>query len=522
MPSPVSVRVDTQPLRRAAQYIRMSTEQQSYSPKNQADAIAAYAFRHGFEIVRTYSDEGKSGLTFDGRKALQALVSDIVSGAPGFEAVIVYDVSRWGRFQDADESAHYEFLCRRAGVDVLYCAEQFDNDGSPVSTIVKGMKRAMAGEYSRELGVKVQAGKRLAAAMGFFQGTSAGYGLRRMLVDERRNRKGILKTGQRKALNTDRIILVPGPQEEVKVVNRIYRMVVDGDMSILAIARSLNARGITALEGRPWTKDLLTKVLTRERYIGHNVYGYTHERLKEKPQRVSSDDWVVAEDAFEPIVPKELFYAAQRVLQDRRSTQTAEEMIEGLRTLKERHGYLTARMIDKETSLPDSETIVRRFGRLVNAYHLAGYHPKIDHSFVMQNNKVRKLHTELCRAVRNRIRQLGGTIEAHPNNYNGPILINGLFSLIIRAVRCERTRHGHLRWRVNIRKSFNADMFLIARVNGEVRGFRDYILVPSSEFPHKHMSLPETVNGPLSPFVSASIDPLLNMVRQTLVTEVAP
>jgi len=62
--------------------------------------------------------------------------------------ILVYDVSRWGRFQDADESAYYEYRCRRAGIQVVYCAEQFENDGSPVSTIVKGVKRAMAGEYT--------------------------------------------------------------------------------------------------------------------------------------------------------------------------------------------------------------------------------------------------------------------------------------------------------------------------------------------------------------------------------------
>ncbi len=75
-----------------------------------------------------------------------------------YHAILVYDISRWGRFQDADESAYYEYICRRADIQVQYCAEQFENDGSPVATIVKGVKRAMAGEYSRELSVKVFAG----------------------------------------------------------------------------------------------------------------------------------------------------------------------------------------------------------------------------------------------------------------------------------------------------------------------------------------------------------------------------
>ena len=60
------------PPKRAAQYVRMSTEHQQYSTENQADVIREYAERRGFEIVRTYADEGKSGLRVDGRERAQA------------------------------------------------------------------------------------------------------------------------------------------------------------------------------------------------------------------------------------------------------------------------------------------------------------------------------------------------------------------------------------------------------------------------------------------------------------------
>jgi DNA invertase Pin-like site-specific DNA recombinase len=110
-----------------------------------------HADTRGLEIVRTYADAGKSGIKIDGRDALKQLIDDVQTGAADFTMILVYDVSRWGRFQDADESAYYEYICKRAGISVQYCAEQFENDGSPVSTIVKGVKRAMAGEYSREL-----------------------------------------------------------------------------------------------------------------------------------------------------------------------------------------------------------------------------------------------------------------------------------------------------------------------------------------------------------------------------------
>ena len=160
---------------RAAQYVRMSTEHQQYSTENQADKIKEYAARRGIEIIKTYADEGKSGLRIDGRQALQRLIHDVESGQADFQIILVYDVSRWGRFQDADESAYYEYICRRAGIQVAYCAEQFENDGSPVSTIVKGVKRAMAGEYSRELSAKVFAGQCRLIELGYWKVVAMWY-----------------------------------------------------------------------------------------------------------------------------------------------------------------------------------------------------------------------------------------------------------------------------------------------------------------------------------------------------------
>jgi DNA invertase Pin-like site-specific DNA recombinase len=170
--------------RKAAQYVRMSTDHQRYSTENQSDAIARYADERGYQITETYTDAGKSGLRIEGRDGLTQLLEDIQAGKTDFNTVLVYDISRWGRFQDADESAYYEYICKRAGIAVEYCAEQFENDGSPVSTIVKGVKRAMAGEYSRELSQKVFAGQSRLIEMGYRQGGPPGFGLRRMLIDE--------------------------------------------------------------------------------------------------------------------------------------------------------------------------------------------------------------------------------------------------------------------------------------------------------------------------------------------------
>lgn len=47
--------------------------------------------------MRTYADEGKSGLSIGGRQALQALIRDVENGAADFRVILVYDASRWGR-----------------------------------------------------------------------------------------------------------------------------------------------------------------------------------------------------------------------------------------------------------------------------------------------------------------------------------------------------------------------------------------------------------------------------------------
>jgi DNA invertase Pin-like site-specific DNA recombinase len=96
----------------------MSTEHQRYSTENQIISIQRYAEARSVQIIRTYQDDGKTGLNLEGRQGLRALLKDIESGKADYTLVLVYDVSRWGRFQDADESAYYEFICRRHNVQV--------------------------------------------------------------------------------------------------------------------------------------------------------------------------------------------------------------------------------------------------------------------------------------------------------------------------------------------------------------------------------------------------------------------
>jgi len=208
----------------AAEYVRMSDEGQPYSIENQKAANAEYAARNGFVIVKTYADAGRSGVIAKNRIALRQLLTDVISGEASYRAILVYDVSRWGRFPNNDEAAHYEFLCSSSGIPLHYCAEQFANDGTVTSSIIKALKRTMAAEFSRELGEKVFRGKSRLVQKGFWVGAMAGCGYRRMMISAEGKQKQILKHGEHKSLTTDRVILVLGPRHEVDLVRKIFSM----------------------------------------------------------------------------------------------------------------------------------------------------------------------------------------------------------------------------------------------------------------------------------------------------------
>ena len=325
----------------AVAYVRMSTDHQKYSTENQLDVIRSYAAARGLQIRRVFEDSGRSGLRLDGREALQNLMAEVQSGQSDFKAILVYDVSRWGRFQDADEGAYHEHVCSRAGIRVHYCGEQFENDGSIGSNLLKTVKRVMAGEYSRELSVKVFAGQCRLVELGYRQGGAAGYGLRRVLIDEHGNPKGELSRGEQKSLQTDRVILVPGPEEEQRVVQRMYEMFVNEGRSEREIAETLNAEGHRTDLDRQWTRATVHQVLTNEKYIGNNVFNKVSFKLKQRRVMNPREMWIRSEGAYPAIVDQALFLRAREIVDARSRHFSDKDLLDALRTILKRQGMLS-------------------------------------------------------------------------------------------------------------------------------------------------------------------------------------
>ena len=275
----------TQPLIPAAQYLRMSKEHQRYSIRNQARAISAYAAQHGLSIVKTYTDPGESGLTLRERPGLQALLADAIKPNRPFQRVLVLDVSRWGRFQNLDQSGHYEFICFEAGAPVIYCAEPFENDGTPVMALLKQIKRLQAAEYSRELSSKVLYAQLLQAKIGHKLGGSRRYGFERVLVDEHDRPIQRLERGQTKALNNQRVVWATGDPDEVKVIRDIFTWYTRDRMSVLKISHRLMEMDAPTADGARWSGARVRRILSDELVLGVYVFHRTTQRLQSKPRR---------------------------------------------------------------------------------------------------------------------------------------------------------------------------------------------------------------------------------------------
>jgi DNA invertase Pin-like site-specific DNA recombinase len=476
----------------AAVYVRMSTEHQQYSTSNQMDVIREYAKKQGFTIVKEYSDQGKSGLNIEGRESLGEMLKDVREGRAEYGVILVYDVSRWGRFQNPDESAYYEYACQQAGVFVHYCAEQFTNDGSPVSTIIKGIKRTMAGEYSRELSTKVYQGACRLVRLGFRQGGAAGYGLRRVLVDANGVKKAELKMGEQKSIQTDRVVLVAGPDEEVAIVRWIYERFITDEKFESEIAVELNARGILTDYGRAWNRGTVHQVLTNEKYIGNNVYSRTSCKLKKKHVTNPPADWVRADGVYAGIVAPAVFVKAQEIILARSRKYSDEEMLDQLRAVLSKHGRISGILIDETENLPSSTAFSHRFGTLVNAYRLIGYNPGIDFSFIDENRRLRKRHPELVAEVIQQITALGA--HAVWNTATELLELNHEMRVSIVLCRHTETGAGSSRWLIRLDDSARPDITIAVRMDATNEGIRDYYVLPAIDMTWENLRVAE-VNG---------------------------
>ena len=503
---------------RVAQYLRMSTDHQQYSLHNQSEYIKDYAEKNNMEIAYTYDDAGKSGVSIVGRHSLQQLLSDVEQKKIDIQAVLFYDVSRFGRFQNSDEAAYYSFLFERNGVDLIYCSEPIPTKDFPLeSSVILNIKRSSAAYHSRNLSEKVFIGQVNLIKLGYHQGGMAGYGLRRLLVDENGIAKEILNFRKRKSIQTDRVILIPGPKNEIKIVNRIYDLFIDSNVPEFIIAERLNEQSIPAENGTLWTRAKIHQILTNEKYIGNNIYNKTSSKLKSRLVKNPKHEWVRCDKAYKPIISKKKYNKAQEIIQLRSIHLTNEDLLEKLKQKLESNGKLSGFIIDEDDTGPSSSVYRTRFGGLLRAYTLIGYKPEHDYSYLKINEALRSFYSEIIEDFKGEILKSNCHIDEY--KYAPMLYINDEFLISVLVTKCIHMKSGKLRWKVRFDNSQKADITIVIRMNSQNISPLDFYIIPKIENEYSKMCMTETNNIRLDLYRFDNLDKLLQIITRMKVRE---
>jgi len=386
----------------AATYYRHSAEdKQEFSISVQREEIYKFAKKHHITIIKEFEDAGKSGLSAK-RSGFEKLHE--FAQKEKFDYVLVFDVTRWGRFQDTDESAYYEVLMKREGKRVIYIDKGFINDEHPlVSSLIKSIDRYMAADYSKKLSEKVFLGSKKIASLGFSVGGTAPYGLRRLLLDANKKPVRILKDGERKSIDNERVTFTLGDEKEVTVIRRIFELFANEKQDKRTIANMLNKEGLRSSKGKLWDVKKIHDILRNENYAGTKVYNKTTKKLKSPSRKNPRDQWVTCKNAFDPIIPQELFSRASEELERMKLRYTTQKLLEELQKIHDKYKRITSDLINNWKDTGCAGTYGRRFVSLYNAYIKVDYMPKMAFNFFKKREQQRFILTGIVKEKLNNV-----------------------------------------------------------------------------------------------------------------------
>jgi DNA invertase Pin-like site-specific DNA recombinase len=306
------------PFKKAIAYYRHSAEdKQENSVAIQRDHAQKFARENNMEIIHEEADEGKSGLSAE-RAGFQKILLNWVfnDNAPAFDYILVYDVSRWGRFQNPDEAAMYQYQCTKRGKKIIFVDKGIPReDQALINHLQTSIERYMAADYSRQLSGKVFFGSAKVSEQGYSAGGVACYGMARLLLDANKQPIRTLKLGEHKQISNERVIFTPLNDATTQTVQDIFDLCANQSKTPDDIALILNQRNIPAPNGGLWDKYKIVRILSNETYVGSRIYNKTWKRLKQKGRRNPRSEWVICPNAFEAVVSKDVFEKAQQFLQ---------------------------------------------------------------------------------------------------------------------------------------------------------------------------------------------------------------
>ncbi|MDB5860855.1 MAG: hypothetical protein JWQ76_4544 [Ramlibacter sp.] len=433
-------------------------------------------------VAATYEDAGRSGVSLKYRPAMRQLLQEVTAAGCPYSVVLVYDVSRWGRFEDTDASAYYEYHCRLNGVDVVYVRETFPADRSPMAVLLKNLKRAMAAEYSRELGVKTRAGQAWALTRGYQMGALPCIGFRRLAVSSEGRTKRLLEPLERKSYPTDRIRWVLGPPDEVELAKSVFLQYATTQVSMEQITKALNALGAVSHRGLRFKVNTIANLLSCEAFIGNFVWGRRDDRTGLR--RCEDDPAFQRLPAVLPaLVSREIWDRVQwkRAHPQQPARISREGIIEKLRIAVRRNPALRAWELTAY-ECPSESVLRKEFGSFVAAVRLAGRDDSISRD---TGSRCRMEHiclTNLFSADLLRLLRQNDIRCEHVPHRTGALQIGDCTRLWVRLIWKQATSPlAHVRWYVNKGRCKDCHYVLLARML-ENKTAADFVLLTDEEY----------------------------------------
>ena len=274
---------------RAALYARVSSDRQDVdlSVAAQLRALNDYAKKNNYTIARQFVDEAESGRIADRPQFRKMIEEGSQPNAP-FQVILVWKFSRFTRKRE--HAVAFKSMLRRKGIRVVSITEQADD--TPTGRLLEAIIESVDEFYSENLGQEVTRGMREAASRGFFLGSRAPFGYKRIKVKDGVKERPLLEVDPATA----------------PVVKEIFQSSLMGN-GLKEICKELNDRGITN-KGKRWYKSSLAYLMSNEAYTGTAVWGRIVKGKK-------ADNPVRVEEAWPSLVSKELFDAVQQGMRER-------------------------------------------------------------------------------------------------------------------------------------------------------------------------------------------------------------
>jgi site-specific DNA recombinase len=274
---------------KAVLYARVSSDKQDIdlSISAQLKALREYAARNGYQVVREFVDEARSGRSAD-REEFGKMIALAKSKLKPFDKIFVYKLSRFAR--DRETSILYKSLLKKRGVQVISITEPVDD--TAMGRWMEGMIECCDEFYSANLGEEILRGLNESTSRGFFVGGIAPYGYTISKVPDGGKLRSKLSPDDYKA----------------SVVVRIFDSLLDYK-GIKEIIKMLTEEGIKSPGGNGWTKTTLYHILTNEAYTGTLVWGKRSNNPKITVIKV--------QDAWPAIIDRQTFNRVQEILRER-------------------------------------------------------------------------------------------------------------------------------------------------------------------------------------------------------------